>query len=127
MFSGMESTGRQLRLRVRDNVPRRRPPRRGDSNNNGNLFVRLSPGLAKDLCRRALRGHHDENHVVPSSSAAWNMATTLDSDELHFLPLKITIRGRGDKDDNADTVHTIFASFNGGIIESNGQNSGTFL
>lgn len=134
MNSATSSTGRSLRLVVRDD-DRGRSRSSNDNGGSSNLFARLSPGVARDLCQRSLREDHhkdddDTNNVNLGSS--WMLPSTDDTatvqkDDIQFLPLKINVRER-DGDGNDTTVHTIYASFNGGIARNNEQDGiGTFL
>lgn len=110
-----------------------------DNNNNStNLFVRLSPGVARDLFNRSHQSRRnedgneddDEDDANPNVGSSWRLLPLAgEDDDIHFLPLKITMREQqsdnGKKD--ATNVHTIYASFNGGIVHKNGQNNnGTF-
>ena len=97
------STRLRLLVRGKDNG--------GHSNN---LFVRLSPGAAQSLCQKALGESNDIDTAatVPSSSS-WIMPRS--SNEMHFLPLKIALQ----QENNNEPI-TIYASFNGGIISTDG-------
>ena len=124
----MKSSERQLRLLLRDNTDRRPGHVSNKNNNSGNLFVRLSPGVAKELCQQAaLTWTHHHRDDAATSAASWTFPATTTADEIHFLPLKITLRGRGSEHGNIDTAaHTIYASFNGGILDGDSGHSGTY-
>jgi hypothetical protein len=107
------SPSSSLRLVVRRDDDSRGHSRHGQSNFENNLFVRLSPGMAQVLWKRTLQKYQGEEDNYLGS--CWRMSpdASFGSGDIHFLPLKITVR-----DKIGDKIRTIYASFNGGIIQS---------
>ncbi|KAG7369145.1 cell division cycle protein 48 [Nitzschia inconspicua] len=106
---------RRVRLRVRDNET----ADAASQPNNYNMFVRLSLDVAWELQSLILSSEHESaleegGGDWVDSDSCWvvmDKQETTVSPSVDFLPLEITLRN-----DDDDSIHTICASFNGGII-----------
>jgi hypothetical protein len=130
---------RRLRLLIRDEYrDDDDDSSSGSSKSTSNLFVRLSPGVARDLMSLTMRDvpTYDSSRSVPQNDLSWQLETSSGNDTANddsdptFLPLSIVFNGGCDGNESNTNECTIYASYNGGTCSGriiNSINDGTCI
>jgi hypothetical protein len=104
-----------------------------DKSSTSNLFVRLSPGVPRDLIALARSvpsiPNHDLSSGVPDHDLSWTLNPSAgnllsnDDDDPTFLPLCIVFDKKDDGRSESEEEAVIYASYNGGFISGRKANA----